>query len=636
MAGQLDPDTRQKQVLQDLLETVFSETELDRFCTRHFPNACPDLAVDTAKATRVRRLIEYTGRHNLLGHLAALVERAKPEATRQFVQRRREDGRAARRPGEETRKTTPVTPGVRFRSRLRPRAVASGEVVRVIVKNLGKTAETFVVQPEPGHGLLFQPDRRRFKLAAGKSGAAGFRVSFRRRRFIGRVRVKKFSLLVGSPGVSTTALKGHVIGRSLLATRWVVAAALLALLFLAAAAAFYPTVYSFPRAAAATANLQAGQATAQAATVQAFLTRTAPTPTVPRTVEPRPDEIEAATATATWLVSDADGDGLANGEEVSLGTQPDVRDTDRDGLDDGQEVEHFLTNPLHPDSDYDGKLDGEEVRLGLNPTVQDTDGDGVPDAQDTDPGPVAAPATATPDGSRPPRLGFSSASYVIDERESEAIITVLLERPASETVRVEYSTRSGTAEAGSDYRTSVGTLAFSPGETRRRLAVPIVNDTIDEPAEVLHLSLANPRGATLAANDQAKLTILDDDDPLSLRFSQGSRLLGLFVSGPAPVYEASENQGRVIIDVVLSAPAAELIRVDYTTNDSTAAAGFDYHPTQGSLLFDPGVDRRTFELVLINDNIPETNKLVILTLSNAAGARIDTPRAELIIVDDDF
>jgi hypothetical protein len=225
---------------------------------------------------------------------------------------------------------------------------------------------------------------------------------------------------------------------------------------------------------------------------------------------------------------------------------------------------------------------------------------------------------------------------VIDERESEAIITVLLHPPAAETVSVDYSTGSGTAEAGGDYRTSTGTLVFSPGQARQRLVVPIINDTIDEPDEMLHLSLANPAGASLAANPEARLTILDDDDPLSLRFSQGSRLLGLFVSGPAPVYEAGENQGRVIIDVVLSAPAAELIRVDYTTNDGTATAGPDYQPIQGSLFFDPGVDRRTFELVLVNDNIPETNELVILTLSNAGGARIDTPRAELIIVDDDF
>lgn len=636
MAGQLDQDTRQKQVLQELVETVFSEKELDRFCARHFPNACPELAVEGAMAVKVRRLIDYAGRQNLLGHLAALVDRVEPEATRQFVQRRRSAaGQTTHtRQAEKTRKTVPVKAGARFRSRLRPKVVASGGVVRVMVQNLGHEAETFVVQPQPAPGLVFQPGRRRLKLAAGKSGAAGFRVSFRR-RLIGRSRSQNFSLLVASPRAAAVTLNGSVAGRSLLASPWLAAAALLASLLVVIITVFYSTVYSSPMAVAATANLQAGQATARAATVQAFLTRTAPTATPTPTAAPRREQIEAATATAIWLAEDADGDGLANGEELSLGTDPYVRDTDRDGLDDGEEVERFLTNPLNPDSDYDGKLDGEEVRLGLNPTLQDTDGDGIPDALDLDPGPTATPAVPYSGGPGAPRLGFSSAYYVIDERESEAMITVLLDRPASQVVSVDYSTRSGTAEAGSDYRTTAGTLVFNPGETKQRFTVPIIDDTVDEPDELLHLSLANPRGVTLA-NNQARLTILDDDEPLSLRFSQGSRLLGQFVSGPVPVYQVNESQGRVIIDVVLSAPAAELIRVNYATNDGTATAGQDYHPTRGSLFFDPGVDRRTFELVLINDRLPEPNELVILTLSNASGARIDTPLAELIIVDDDF
>jgi len=47
-----------------------------------------------------------------------------------------------------------------------------------------------------------------------------------------------------------------------------------------------------------------------------------------------------------------------------------LRDTDGDGLTDGQEIE-LGTDPLNPDTDGDGLLDGDEVANGLNPLVSD-------------------------------------------------------------------------------------------------------------------------------------------------------------------------------------------------------------------------------------------------------------------------
>lgn len=65
------------------------------------------------------------------------------------------------------------------------------------------------------------------------------------------------------------------------------------------------------------------------------------------------------------IVLDADGDGLLDGEEIAIGTNPDDPDTDDDLLTDGQEVE-FGTDPLDPDSDDDGLLDGEDVEFLQN------------------------------------------------------------------------------------------------------------------------------------------------------------------------------------------------------------------------------------------------------------------------------
>ncbi|QOR66298.1 hypothetical protein IM538_21450 [Cytobacillus suaedae] len=62
-----------------------------------------------------------------------------------------------------------------------------------------------------------------------------------------------------------------------------------------------------------------------------------------------------------WDNEDDDRDGLTNGEEVRLGTNPDKQDTDGDGISDYLEVRKFKTNPLNIDSDGDGLTDLFEV-----------------------------------------------------------------------------------------------------------------------------------------------------------------------------------------------------------------------------------------------------------------------------------
>jgi hypothetical protein len=57
---------------------------------------------------------------------------------------------------------------------------------------------------------------------------------------------------------------------------------------------------------------------------------------------------------------DADDDGLFDGEEIALGTNPDDADTDDDQLGDGLEVTSG-TDPLDADTDNDGVPDGDDV-----------------------------------------------------------------------------------------------------------------------------------------------------------------------------------------------------------------------------------------------------------------------------------
>ena len=73
----------------------------------------------------------------------------------------------------------------------------------------------------------------------------------------------------------------------------------------------------------------------------------------------------------------ADGDGLSDSEELSLGTNPCLADTDGDGISDAAELS-FGTNPSLADTDGDGLSDGVELGygdttgIGTDPLLKDT------------------------------------------------------------------------------------------------------------------------------------------------------------------------------------------------------------------------------------------------------------------------
>ncbi len=76
--------------------------------------------------------------------------------------------------------------------------------------------------------------------------------------------------------------------------------------------------------------------------------------------------------TADPFKPDTDGDGLLDGEEFALRTNPRSTDTDLDGLTDFEEVRGFLlrdlgvivTDPLDMDMDNDKNIDGQEAAVG--------------------------------------------------------------------------------------------------------------------------------------------------------------------------------------------------------------------------------------------------------------------------------
>lgn len=107
------------------------------------------------------------------------------------------------------------------------------------------------------------------------------------------------------------------------------------------------------------------------------------------------------------LNRDTDYDGIPDGREVLIGTNPNCRDagkvidSDGDGLFDNEEdagwdvvvynsagvptMTHVTSNKLRADTDLDGLPDVYERAIGSNPRSSDTDGDGLFDLAEFDP-----------------------------------------------------------------------------------------------------------------------------------------------------------------------------------------------------------------------------------------------------------
>jgi hypothetical protein len=230
-------------------------------------------------------------------------------------------------------------------------------------------------------------------------------------------------------------------------------------------------------------------------------------------------------------------------------------------------------------------------------------------------------------------IQFSAAVYTVSEASAVKTITLVRTGGLGGPVTVDFATQDGvgTATAGADYTSvPVTTVTFAAGVTTRTVTVPILNDTLDEPNETISLQLTNPGGgATLGLQSTAVLTILDNDVPTLVQFSQA-------------LYSVNESAASATIAITRSGGLASTVTVDFATSDGPAptgaTAGSDYTATAVlPVTFVAGQVTQTVVIPLLGDATAEGNEFVTLTLSNPGGGAVLGPRstAQLKILDDE-
>src|SRR6266516_656802 len=190
-----------------------------------------------------------------------------------------------------------------------------------------------------------------------------------------------------------------------------------------------------------------------------------------------------------------------------------------------------------------------------------------------------------------------------------ATFSVALSEASTQPVTVNFATANGTATAPADYATQSGTLTFSAGQTNKQITVLVNGDTTDEIDERFTVTLSNSTNASIATA-VGTASIIDDDGP------------GISINN-VTVSEGNSGTVNATFSVSLSAASPQIVTVDYSTADGTAAAPDDYLSKSGTLTFPANsTTPQTITVEVQGDTLDEVNETFAVNLSNPVHATI--------------
>ncbi|XP_032764698.1 sodium/calcium exchanger 1 isoform X9 [Rattus rattus] len=219
------------------------------------------------------------------------------------------------------------------------------------------------------------------------------------------------------------------------------------------------------------------------------------------------------------------------------------------------------------------------------------------------------------------KVFFEQGTYQCLENCGTVALTIIRRGgDLTHTVFVDFRTEDGTANAGSDYEFTEGTVIFKPGETQKEIRVGIIDDDIFEEDENFLVHLSNVRVssdvsedgildsnhvsaiACLGSPNTATITIFDDDHAGIFTFEE-------------PVTHVSESIGIMEVKVLRTSGARGNVIVPYKTIEGTArGGGEDFEDTCGELEFQNDEIVKTISVKVIDDEEYEKNKTFFIEI----------------------
>jgi uncharacterized delta-60 repeat protein len=212
-------------------------------------------------------------------------------------------------------------------------------------------------------------------------------------------------------------------------------------------------------------------------------------------------------------------------------------------------------------------------------------------------------------GTSPGRVGLEVTDQFVFEETGAASYIVRRTGGTAGTASVDYATTAGSADAGTDFTPTSGTLTWADGDGgAQTVTVPIVDDSVSESREDFKFALSNPSGAALAAS-VANTTIGSADGPGEFTFFDGL----------TPI-QIPESHHTYTIGVRRINGSEGAVTVDYRTHGSTATPGQDFTGLSGTLSWADGdTQSKTIQLEILDDDIAEGAEDFNIQLSNPTG-----------------
>jgi hypothetical protein len=233
------------------------------------------------------------------------------------------------------------------------------------------------------------------------------------------------------------------------------------------------------------------------------------------------------------------------------------------------------------------------------------------------------------DDDGPGTFQFTADGFTVVEGTLNAALSIERTRGKAGTVvvRCVYNGSGSATPTGPnrDFESASVNVTFLNNQTTGACLIPIIDDALVEGPETAGFDLeVVSGGGLLGARSTTTLTIQDNDGAGSFRFTSAT-------------YTVAEDAGTAIITVQRVGGSSGGVVVPYTIADGTAVAGTHYINTPGSLAFASGETSKSFTVTLIDDDLVQPSRTVILTLGAPSGsAGLTAPsQATLTIVDDD-
>ncbi len=264
--------------------------------------------------------------------------------------------------------------------------------------------------------------------------------------------------------------------------------------------------------------------------------------------------------------------------------------------------------------------------------------------------PVLAPAAQSSSAalSEPASVLQAAFAFSINDAEGNEVNTnqtaqitfaVRLDQapPANAVLTVDYATQDVSARQPFDYLAASGTLTFTTGITERLITVTTLGNDVYRPDNLqFRITLSNPQ---IVADGGGAVT--------SVTLARAEATGTIVENDPIPLLEVSNvivNEGtddEAIINLTIRPAAGVPVRLTYAlapcsptdiaANQDCAVAGVDFTPFAQRTLTFGGSGSERIVIDILDDDVPEVEKVLLVRLFNPETLRFPNSQQELLV-----